>query len=164
MGAVSNDYPNDFGQELDRIESFPGVSRTELALDFLGFYWPLESNDTLGFIINGTSDTLVDAFANELSFNTYLYALSYMRYFGVEPGDGFFYRGDIGIAKSLVSFDGGFGRSDYVSGSGYGYLLGIGYGLPISTGTRIIFGLNYTDRKIDSDTYKSSQVTIGFLW
>ena len=164
LGSADHDHPGDVEQIFSEAERFRGFDRTELSLDMFGFYWPLETNDMIGFIVNGTSDNLTNPFLQSVSLNTYLYALSYMRFTGTEPGDGFFVRGDFGLAKAAVIVDGPGFSDTLVSESGHGYLVGIGYAIPLSSQTRIMFGANYTDRQIENDSFKSTQFTIGFLW
>jgi hypothetical protein len=87
-----------------------------------------------------------------------------MKYMGNEPGDGFFVRGDFGISKAVVSVSVNNVSERASSESGSGYLLGVGYGIPMSSRTRLVFGINTTSRKIDSETFKSTQFTVGGLW
>ncbi len=161
IGITDNSYPKDIEESFNAIESLPGINRTDGAIDMLGFYWPLQNDQTiLGFVISGSYDRLDDG-KTFLQLNQYLYSLSTMHFFGEAPGHGFLLRGDIGVSKTLVqtSFSG-----DTRSDSGSGFLVGTGYGLPISEGSRLILGINYSNKKIEGDTYSSTTFSIAGLW
>lgn len=161
FGLADHKHSGEFNDFFETADDFPGVDRYEFAMDILGFHWPVEGqNTTVGFVINSSSDTLTDDFDNDLSLYTYLYGVSGHHYFGNEIGDGFFVRGDVGFSRAVLSID-GFGDS---SESGTGFLLGGGFALPVSGQSRIIFAINISDRKIDGDSFKSTQLTVGGLW
>ena len=165
LGTVNHDHPPELERIMSDADSVPGIDRTELALDMFGFYFPVDvlENSAAGFVINGSTDSLTDTFGNSVNFNTYLYGLSFMSFLGSEIGDGLFVRGDFGIAKAVVSSTGRF-NSSTSSESGTGYLLGVGFGIPLSSQARIILGANTSSKKIDSKTYGATQFTVGILW
>ena len=92
VGISDNTYPADLQNEFDNAQAL-GFSRTEVAIDALGFYWPIGQKTINGFVVSGTNDTL-SLNGSTLSLKTYLYSYSVMHYFGQEPGDGFYLRGD----------------------------------------------------------------------
>lgn len=161
IGVASHDYPSDLEAVIDAAESIPGVERSQPALDIFGFYWPVNNNTTAGFVISGSGDRLQDRFDDYFQINQYLYGLSGMHFFGKEIGDGFFVRGDIGISK--IIYESNF-LPDEESDNGTGYLLGGGFGVPISSSTRILFSLSHSNKTIEGDSYKSTTLTIGGLW
>jgi hypothetical protein len=63
FGFANHQYAEPFESAMDRLEALPGVSRTEIAIDMLGFYWPVgdQSKTIAGFVINGSADRLNDS-------------------------------------------------------------------------------------------------------
>jgi hypothetical protein len=172
IGGASIDYGSDVNRLMDEAEAIPGVSRTKLAFDLLGFYWPVKDDRTMiGFVANTTSDSVTDG-ATTLTITQNLFGLSGMRFFGSEIGDGVFLRGDAGFANATIRAESAGCTSSgcYTlsaqdsSDTGFGYLLGIGYGLPISSGTRILLSLNFADRDIEGDHTNTVGFTVGGLW
>lgn len=172
IGISDNTYPSDLQSTFDLAEDSE-LDRSEIAIDFVGFYWPIGNSNTIhGFVINGTSDTLSrNGNEPELSFNTYLYSYSVMSYFGQEPGDGFYLRGDIGLAKGITTVDSSISSFSSDSDWGNGFLFGVGYGIPVSSGSRVIIGLNRTSKTIEDENYdnyyedySATMLSIGGLW
>lgn len=160
IGLSDNQYPGSLDAVINAAESTPGVTRTQLAIDMLGFYWPINNKTTLGFVISGSADRLEDSYGNYVQLNHYLYGLSSMYFFGKRIGDGFYVRGDAGIAK--ISMDSSIGSA--TSNNGSGILLGVGYAWPISNETRILVGLTTSSYSVESENYSTTSLTIGGLW
>lgn len=161
IGLASHNYSDDMENMIDTAESIPGVERSQGAIDMFGFYWPINNHSIGGFVISGSFDRLQDNFDDYFQINQYLYGASGMHFFGEEIGDGFFLRGDIGFSKS--SFQSNF-LADDESDYGSGYLLGVGYGIPISWNTRFLITVTYSNKTIEGDNYTSSAITVGGLW
>lgn len=161
IGLASHNYSDDMENMIDAAESIPGVERSQGAIDMFGFYWPINNHSIGGFVISGSFDRLQDNFDDYFQINQYLYGASGMHFFGEEIGDGFFLRGDIGFSKS--SFQSNF-LADDESDYGSGYLLGVGYGIPISWNTRFLITVTYSNKTIEGDNYTSSAITVGGLW
>ena len=161
IGLASHNYSDDMENMIDAAESIPGVERSQGAIDMFGFYWPINNHSIGGFVISGSFDRLQDNFDDYFQINQYLYGASGMHFFGEEIGDGFFLRGDIGFSKS--SFQSNF-LADDESDYGSGYLLGVGYGIPISWNTRFLITVTYSNKTIEGDNYASSAITVGGLW
>ena len=159
VGTVNYDYPGSLGSELDFIEALPGVDRTRTSYDLFGFYWPQAENSLLGFVVSGSTD-FFETWYDELRISQNLFAVSGMRFFGREIGDGFFIRGDAGLAQ--ITFENNVSRS--TSDSGFGYLLGVGYAFPVSTESRILVGVSFSDKLVEGDSWKSTSFTVGGLW
>jgi hypothetical protein len=90
-----------------------------------------------------------------------------MRFFGSEIGDGFFIRGDAGVAQ--VTFEEGFLK--VTSERGFGYLLSVGYAFPVSNESRILVGVSFSDKQVNfpngeigNSSWKSTTFTVGGLW
>ncbi len=161
IGFADNSYPSGLQEAVDIADSAPGVSHTQGAIDVLGFYWPLADNKTIiGGVVSGAYDRLDDG-DNYFQINQYLYALSTMHFVGKEPGHGFFVRGDVGISKGIIiSNFAGNASSD----SGYGFLVGTGYGFPVSDDSRLILNINYSQKSIESETYHAMSFSVAGLW
>ena len=162
LGIADHQYDEPLDSSINSVEALPGVTRTEIAMDILGFYWPIgdQPSTIVGFVINGSADRLDDSY-DYIQINHYLYGASVMHFFGKEPGDGFFVRGDFGVAKaSLTDSYGSYSSSD----NGTGYLLGVGYGIPMRSGWRLMFSATSTSRTIEDDEYNAIAFTIGGLW
>ena len=161
LGYAKPTYPSELQDLLDAINDLPGVENTAIDIDMLGFYWPVNNHRTaVGFIINGGADRY--EFEGEwFQINQYLYGFSAMHFFEHNIGQGFFARGDLGIAKmNLTSSEGDNESSD----SGWGFLIGGGYGFPITEGTRLMLNGNYSYKKVESEVYGKVSVNLGFMF
>ncbi|MEE3234881.1 MAG: hypothetical protein VX294_11995 [Candidatus Latescibacterota bacterium] len=148
---------------MDLLEAFPGVSRTRLSLDMLGFYWPTNPNTVVGVVVNGATDHIDDSEAY-LRLNVYTYSVSAL-YFPEIIGRGIFYRADIGPAVSgIEGYVPGFFSEEVTSDTGFGFLLGGGYAHPITEGTRITANVNYAIRKIEGDSWNTLGISIGGIF
>jgi hypothetical protein len=76
-------------------------------------------------------------------------------------GKGLFVRGDFGASRLVLSTK---GYGDESSKWGVGGLLGAGFGVPISSGTRLLLNVNYSLRKVEGEAYKTLQISIGGLF
>jgi hypothetical protein len=164
FGLSNVNYPGDLDRVFDEAEDLPGVTRTTICLDLLGFYWPVADNTVMvGGVINAVGDMLEGNGAT-ISLNQYTYSVSAMKFFGREIGEGFFIRGDIGVAKLVLSVDGNGYDENEVSESGTGFLLGGGYGFPLSEGARLLVGANVAYRSIEDEAVSTTSASIGLLW
>lgn len=166
LGFADVDYPGNLNTVMEQVDALPGISRYTIGMDLFGFYWPLADQKTMmGFVVNVVSDTLDDETYNEsFSIDSYLYGFSTMKFFGSEIGDGFLLRGDIGLTYAETSYT--YGSTTYTdtSDTGLGYLVGVGYGIPVSGSSRVILGLNYSSRDIEGDNINNIVFTVGGLW
>ncbi len=135
-------------------------SRTQLALEMLGFYWPMANLHTIqGFTITGVSDNYKSPSGlTEYVLNQYLYSYSVQHYFGANVGDQWFLRGDVGIAKVLETITGSGLTYSGVSDSGFGFNLGGGYGWAVTYETRFMVTGLLGHKKIKGT---SSDITIS---
>jgi hypothetical protein len=85
-----------------------------------------------------------------------------MHFFGREPGAGFFVRADLGLAFYSISSSERDLEVDFKTG--YGGLVGGGYGIPVSEGTRLLLNVNYAMRLIEGDDIDSWGVSLGVLF
>lgn len=159
IGAVSISYPGEIKETVDHLDSLDYIDRSQLAID-MGVYWTVNKNYMAGFNINGHSDTFKNTITNdEMSINVYNYAFSNV-YFFQKVENGLFVRGDIGIAKGVISST---DTSPSTSENGFGLAIGMGYCFNlniVSLQTEVLL-TNYT---IEGDTIKSAQFLVSLLF
>jgi hypothetical protein len=160
IGFSDTAYPEPLDSILDVAESVSDT-RLKISIDILGFYFPVADATTIaGFVINGASDRLDDG-SDNIQINLYTYGVSAMKFLGTEPGDGLFFRGDFGITKAVLSSS---FSSSVGSDTGTGFLIGTGYGFAVSPQHRILVNLNYANRTIESEQYKTVGISAGILF
>ncbi len=144
LGLSSNKY------DPDTTASLAGWNRTQVAIDILGFYWPMAGHQTMqGFIICGQGDSYRSPSGlTEYSISSSLYAYSIQHFFGANIGDGWLLRADVGLAKASESITGSGYTISGVSDTGFGYDLGGGYAWPTSSETRFLLTGLLTSKKI----------------
>ena len=163
FGLADHQYKEPVRSKVNQVEALPGVSRMEIALDMAGLYVPVgeKGNTIAGFVINASSDRLHNSL-DHIQLKQYLYGVSMMHFFGREPGDGWFLRGDIGTLRLRLSASRDISLAD---NNGSGYVVGIGYGIPVSPESRIIFSLTSASRSVKHDEFNNSiAFNIGGLW
>jgi hypothetical protein len=159
LGYSSTTYPHDLDSYLNLLRKSPGVSHASISLDILGFYWPKGDRTLIGAIINGWGDRY--ELNNEyIQINGYLYSFSIITFLRNIIGSGPFVRGDFGISK--FAFQQSCHRTES-SDSDLGVLFGIGTGIPITKGTRILLNLNYSLRSMKNYSYKTWNLSVGGL-
>ena len=163
FGFSNNNYPGGLDSALDTLEAQPGVDRVEIAIDMFGFYWPLQDKMILGFVISGTGDAFTTP-VGDMQVNQYLYGASVMKFFGKEIGDGLFLRGDLGFAKAEITTDTAYGTLTATSDTGMGFLLGVGYGIPVSEESRVLLSINFSNKDIEGDNWSAVTFNVGGLW
>lgn len=163
FGFSDNSYPRGWNLVLDVAEAQPKFDQVQGAIDMLGFYWPVQDKLNLGFVISGSFDAFSIPGA-DVQVNQYLYGASVMKFFGKEIGDGLFLRGDLGIAKASLSVTTYFGEYTAETDTGVGYLLGVGYGIPVSEESRVLLSLNVSNKDINGDNWSAVTFNIGGLW
>ena len=164
FGFSSNSYPGWMDSGLNALEANPNVERVEIAIDMLGFYWPIQEKLILGFVISGTADALTNTLVGNVQVNQHLYGASIMKFFGKETGDGLFLRGDLGFAEYSINNENAFGTFTKTSDTGTGILIGVGYGVPVSEQSRILFSINLHNNDIEGEGFSAVSLNIGGLW
>jgi len=159
----SGKLQNAVDNALDEKDSF----HLSIAADSWGFYWPLKVGPIIsGFMISSSTDAVVFTKRNTneevdlLMAAQYIYSYSNMLFHN-NIGEGYFYRGDIGIARTLLIMNSG---KDSSSTYGIGGLLGVGYSLPVSEESRIVFSTGYSVKRVKGSINQSLSLTIGGLW
>ena len=163
LGGADPTYPSEVGSLLDLMGALPGVDRTRMSMDLLGFYMPISGKMLAGVVVNATADRLDYGDQDWMQVNLYTYAVS-TQYYTRQVGQGLFGRLDIGIAAANISYDIEGDTEDETSDSGIGMLVGIGYAYPILSGTRIAFNLNYAMRTIEEEAYSTVGFSVGGLF
>lgn len=170
VGYSKNIFDQDLQDKLNDTSLQPNSSRISMGGDYWGFYWPAQNKSFIQGVVVSWAANLsgYDELENSIvvdngTFSNIQYLYSYSRiYFNSSViGKGLFYRGDIGVAKSL-EFK--LGENDEKGFSGVGGLLGVGYGIPVSDESRIMLGLNYSFKYISNAPTQSISFTLGGLW
>ena len=160
-GGWSNvTYPEELENAFDLLDALPGTSNFALNLDLLGFYWPRSEHQLVGFVANAFGDRY--EWEDEwMQFNGFTYAISTMHFWQSRIGQGPFVRLDVG--PSLYNFQAS-DRSDVTGDWGLGFIGGVGYGLPVTSGTRLLFQVNYGLRRADGENIGALNLTLGGMW
>ncbi len=161
VGWAGNSYPGEVEELLDLVED-AGFDKTAVGFDILGFYWPLPDRPgaLLGFVMNGAGDRY-DRGRDWIQVTSALLGVSSMWFLGPEPGVGFFVRADLGLAWLSLSDSTGYAED---SDTGYGALLGVGYGIPVTEGTRILLNVNWAMKHAGGDDVRSLGLSVGGLF
>jgi len=153
VGAAQITYPDATDRFLNEFADLDGVDRTTIAMDMLGFYWPISSMTIGGVVVNGAGDRF--DFQNEwFQYNHFTYSASMIHYLGSRFGSGLFLRGDIGSARLNYQDS---NKANENSENGLGVLIGGGWSFNLG-GTRILLNANYTVSKIE----KEKTAIVGF--
>ena len=164
LGLARPQYPGELQDAVDFLEDLSGVDRSTFAYDFLGFYWPTADHKSMyGVIVNVVSDSFEGA-GGELTLLQYTVAASYQKFFGTNIGDGWFLRGDAGIAWYHVTLDTSVIDMEESSEKGFGLLFGGGYSFVIGTDTRMPLGLYFAHRSAESDDMFTTSLMLSFLF
>ena len=163
LGYANVSYPSEIQDIIDQLKKQEGVSNTPLSID-LGSYWHLTPNTIGGVIINGVADRFViDRIGedkNHMQFSHYLIGASVMHYPGQAFVSGLFIRGDVGIAKIIISSS--FSNSSR-SEICLGLLAGGGWSFDLG-GTRLLLNVNYAYRGVEGEAYNTLAFSIGGLF
>ena len=169
LGYANNTYPGDLQDLLDEIDDLPGgdVDHLALAVDIFGFYWPRGDRTLVGGIVNGSVDTYdVSLFGENLEIDiyNYLYGLSAMHFLANQIGQGPFVRVDLGLARHVAEAEALGEEDEEASDWGTGILLGGGYGIPVTSGTRLLVNANYALRRVEGETTSSLVLSLNGLF
>lgn len=165
LGFSSNSY--DPSTQETVTSSTTGMIRSvQLSIDMLGFYWPINDHHTMhGIIVAGQSDNYRHILTNNIfSINSYLYAYSIQHFYGTNIGDGWFLRGEIGLAKMIITSSNNGTTYSGITDSGTGIDLGGGYAWPTSKETRFLLTGYYAYKSINSGKQNSVALSAGLLF
>ena len=146
LGFSSVSYDDDdLDEMLEFLDGLPGVDRTTINIDMLGFYFPSRDGRSLvGFIVNGVGDRF-DFDGDWFQVNGYTLSASAIHYTQATMGKGPFVRGDLGFSRLAIDSS-GFGEES--SDWGFGGLLGAGVSYPLTPGTFLAVTASYAFRRI----------------
>ncbi|OQW48442.1 MAG: hypothetical protein A4S09_04495 [Proteobacteria bacterium SG_bin7] len=144
VGLSSNKY------EPQLSSVFTAGPRTQVAVDILGFYWPWSSHHTIhGIIVCSQGDSYTYGTGSSYSLSQSLLAYSIQHFLGANIGDGWFLRGDVGIASATETLSDGSISTTMGSARGGGIDLGGGYSWPISPETRFLLTGLLTNKNVN---------------
>ena len=164
FGFPSIEYEKDLQSAINKINSFPGIVHTAFNFDFFGFYWPDHSFKTMyGVVLNSVSDSIAYK-TDTLTILQYTLAFSTHHFFGVNIGDGWFIRGDVGptwyVAETIIAGEKTLTSSDY----GLGLMFGGGYSFIIGKETRMPLGFYLAHRSVKGESITTTSLSLGFLF
>ena len=161
LGYARVSYPSPLDDVVQELRDAASVGNASLYLDVLGFYWPLSEQAILGFNVNIWGDAY-SAGGEDLTFVGATYGASFMYFLQNRIGDGPFLRVDAGpsrISLSSDSFD-----AEFDSDLGFGFLVGGGYGFPVSRETRILLHVFYGSRQVEGDSWGNLGIGVSGLF
>ncbi|MFK7849003.1 MAG: hypothetical protein AB8G77_27190 [Rhodothermales bacterium] len=159
LGIPFIQYPDEFQSVLDQLESV-GLDNTALMFDLLGFYWPLGEQTMIGTSLNAWGDQYSGG-GESFQISAFTLGASVMHFLQNRIGDGVFLRADAGVSRLGISSS---LESDITSEVGLGFLIGGGYGIPVSRETRILIHLNYSVRIVESENYGNLGLSVSGLF
>lgn len=159
LGYPIIQYPDELAAVLDALKDI-GVSNTAIMLDLLGFYFPIGEKVIIGSNVNAWGDRY-ESNGESIQINAFTFGGSAMFFLQERIGQGIFLRGDLGLARLVLN---GSGTEAEASDLGVGFLIGGGYGIPVSRETRILIHLNYSIRSIESETYNNLGISVSGLF
>ena len=160
FGRSDITYHSETDNAFNEMENTNSADRDQIAVDF-GMYSYMDKHSVLGLNLNMLEDTLYDSNTDTImSMSTFFYSLSYM-YFSDKVRNGVYFRGDIGVAKSI--FDSIYLEETIQSEFGIGAGAGIGYFFEFNeTG----YGLEcfLTNYRIEGDNVSSTQFLLSLMF
>ncbi|MCC7404620.1 MAG: hypothetical protein IT288_09515 [Bdellovibrionales bacterium] len=168
LGFGNMKYTGDLDKGIDDLQNGGGFKKSStMASDLLGFYWPVfEQNTIMGVVVNGVTESYRSSGLDvDVGVTTMQTSFSTMYFWGAEPGDNFFLRGDIGIGRVTVSVTNDqnwayTGATD----SGIGVRVGGGYGIPISGESRVLITVLVGKNSTDEGDASFGSLLVGGLW
>ncbi len=159
LGYPVIQYPDELGAVLDALKDI-GVSNTAVMLDLLGFYFPIGEKVIIGSNLNAWGDRY-ESNGESIQINAFTFGGSAMFFLQERIGEGVFLRSDLGLSRLVLASSGNDTESSDI---GVGFLIGGGYGIPVSRETRILIHLNYSIRSIESETYSNLGISVSGLF
>jgi hypothetical protein len=164
VGYAFTFYPTAIQQTVDELNNSENVNHLPLCVDLFGIYLTLPNNSTLaGVIFNLINDRYNNGNygGQSIQYNHYLISASTQHYFE-HIGRGYFVRADLGLAY-MTANNPNYSRQSAGSESGWGFLAGAGYAVPIEDGPSVTLSLNYTHKLISSEGYGGLMIGISAL-
>jgi len=158
-------YPTSIQQSVDELNNSENVNHLPLCVDLFGIYLTLPSSNTTmaGVIFNLINDRYNNGNygGQSIQYNHYLISASTQHYFDI-IGRGYFLRADLGMAF-MTANNPFYSRQSAGSETGWGFLAGAGYAVPIEDGPSVTLSINYTHKLISSEGYGGLMIGISAL-
>ncbi|MCB0387113.1 MAG: hypothetical protein KDD43_17095 [Bdellovibrionales bacterium] len=168
FGFGSANYSGDIKTGISELENSTGFDHSSTtAVDLFGFYWPVfEQNTIMGVVLNGVTESYRSSGLNaDASLTTSQLSFSTLYFFGEEPGDNFFLRGDVGIGRVGITVTNDQNISlTGATESGIGIRLGAGYGIPVSGESRVLITFLLGKNNTDEGDSSTASLLVGGLW
>ena len=168
LGFANLNYTGNIDNDIDSLKANAGYKHdTSMSADLFGFYWPVfEQNTIMGVVLNGATDNFRSSSLNiDLSVTASQLSYSTMYFFGAEPGDNFFVRGDIGLGRiGATATDSNNISVSGATNTGIGVRLGCGYGILVSEESRVLITLLFGKNNSDDGDATFTSLLVGGLW
>jgi len=153
--------PGSLEKAVDEVDRNTDLNRFGIGLDIFGMYFPFRGdNNIAGFAMSSFSEFFISS-EGHVDVHIYSASLSDMYFFGRLAGNGFFLRADIGLCGGISRASGG---SLSYSNPGVSVLAGAGYGIPVFSGTRLLFNVSYGFKYIEDELFHQLYGGLGFLF
>jgi hypothetical protein len=162
LGYAVPMYPSVLKGSIDSLKN-SGATRTPLGID-LYFYWPLQNQTSAQGVV---ARVLMDRYsvgANSLSINMTSIHYGWMGSLGDRLGEGLQLKAEAGFASLGLSVEGSGTNVTAASQLGFGGAVGLAYGIPMSTETRLLVDVGYAGRYVESEFYGALTFGLGVLF
>lgn len=150
LGLSSVNYSGEMRSTFDSIRSVANVSHSAFDLDLMGVYWTLpEYRLLVGGVLNLVTEKWSDSSA-AVTMKDYILSASALYFPFGNPGEGFYLRGDVGVARydfGVEYLDQAYSYGD--SAWGVGMLVGAGYAFPLWRDLKGSLKVSYSYRTAD---------------
>lgn len=171
VGGADTSNDTDISGEINNLFAQNGGDQTELGIDLLGVYRPFKNDPSKlwGIAIHCDAQIITKhpnyITTGDISVFNYTIGLSGLYFPSEEHGKGVYFRGDAGLAQNMVIYgNGAQAQAEADEKMGIGGLVGIGYGLPVTKGTRLLLGANYSKSFVRGGDFSAVSFTLGGLW
>lgn len=153
------------------LPNFAEESKAQLSADLAGVYYAASPQSLVGGVVKGFRQSELSETDELQAMHSLLYAVSGIKFFGPSHQPAPFVRGDIGISQSL------WGRTNESCAScdlaqernpdaktGFGTLLGVGYGVPFANASRVMVGVNWSQQVLNNQPTSLIGLSFGGLF
>lgn len=138
-------------------------STARVSIELIDIYFAARKDLVVGGVLAAAYADRVTLDGKFTQMNFYSYSVSALYYFQKHfIGEGFFARLDLGIGHSIRQTDES-GLAGYRSPLGFAATTGVGYALPVLSGTRLQIGTNYTLHIMGGIAVSAIQIYAGVM-
>ncbi len=164
FGAGAAVYPRTAQSIVDRREgvgSGGGKPSLATAIDVPGIYFPVPRRNSIAGFAGSVSTKYELSNARYVDLDQYQASVSFMDFRGPQIGEGFYWRADLGASWLRVYEYSSSFKEWY---AGFGGLGGLGYGMALSEGTRVLLQAAVAYRRFPDGGATTASMTVGLLF